>query len=195
MGKFGIIGLILIGFAAGVFFVYSCGGSGGSTAVAGGDADTLGGFPPEYFASSAQLEAAMPGAYPITPLDFSNTLFEISTAPVLAGGLYSNSIFAPVALPFRCVIHSIGMLAKDNNGTHQVVARLRRGGSDQFTLSTGTVYASADTQHFITMESPATDIEYDPASGDPLYVRVDFSDYTNDLEVYWIKIHYSIPVI
>jgi hypothetical protein len=195
MRKFGIIGLLLIGFTAGVFFVYSCGGSGGSTAVAGGDADTLGGFPPEYFASSAQLEAAMPGAYPITPLDFSNTLFEIGAAPVLAGGLYSNSIYAPVALPFRCVIHSIAMLAMDNDASNEMEAHLYRGGNDLFTLASGTGSASADTQYFVTLASPGTDFDHDPASGDPLYMRVDFSDYNNNLQVYWLKINYSIPVL
>jgi hypothetical protein len=193
MGKFGILGLVLIGFVAGVFFVYSCGGSGGSIAAAGGDADTLGGFPPDYFASVGQLESAMPGAYPVTPLDFSNTLFEIGAVPLLAGGLYSNSVYAPVALPFRCVIHSIAMLALDNDASHQVSAILYRGGSDLFTLSSGTGSASADTQYFVTLASPGTDIDYNPTSGDPLYMRVDFSAYTNNLQVYWLKINYSIP--
>ena len=193
MGKFGIMGLVLIGFVAGIFFVYSCGGSGSSTAAAGGDADTLGGFPPDYFASVGQLESAMPGSYPVTPLDFSSTSFEIGAAPVLVGSLYSNSVYAPVALPFRCVIHSIEMLAIDNDVPQQVSAILYRGGSDLFTLSSGTGSASADPQHFPMLSSPATDIDYDPTSGDPLYMRVDFSAYTNNLQVYWLKVNYSIP--
>ncbi len=192
MGKLGIVGLVFIGFAAGVFFVYSCGGSG-SSAAAGGDAETLGGFPPDYFASMDQLQSAMPGSYPVTPLDFANTYFEIGAVPVLVGGLYSGSVYAPVALPFRCVINSLQMLAVDNNGSQQVTATLYRGGDDLFTLSSGLGNASAGTQHFVTMGSPATDVDYDPASGDPLYMKVSFSSYTNDLQVYWVKVNYSLP--
>jgi hypothetical protein len=193
MGKFGILGLVLIGFVAGVFFVYSCGGSGGSTAAAGGDADTLGGFPPEYFAGADELQSAMPGSYPVTPYDFSNTLVEFGSVPVLAGGLYSGSIFSPVALPYRCVINSIEMLARDNTASAEVTAILYQGGSDLFTLSSGDLNASTSTQHFVMASSPATDVFFDPTVGDPLYMKVSFSAFTNDLQVFWLKVNYSIP--
>lgn len=34
MKRFGMIGLVCVGFIAGIFFVYSCGGSGGSSVLA-----------------------------------------------------------------------------------------------------------------------------------------------------------------
>jgi hypothetical protein len=194
MKRAGLFVMVLAGFVAGVAFVYSCGG-GASSAVAGGDADTLGGYPPGYFAAAAELQSAMPGSYPVTPLDFSNTLVEFGPVPVLAGGLYTGSIFSPVALPFKCVINSIQMLAMDNDGSEEITATLYQGGSDLFTISTGPVYASANTQHFVSLSSPpATDVNYDPSSGDPLYMEVDFSAITNNLQVFWLKVNYSIPV-
>ena len=193
MKWFGFIVLLVSGFAAGVMFVYSCGG--GSSAAAGGDADTLGGYPPGYFATAAALQLTMPGSYPITPLDFSNTLVEFGDVPVLPGGLYSGNIFSPVALPFKCVINSIQMLAMDNDGSEEVTATLLQGGDALFTLPSGTGYASTANQNFVTLASPGTDIEYDPASGDPLYMKVSFSAFTNDLQVFWLKVNYSIPVL
>ncbi len=170
MKRFGLIVLLVSGFAAGVMFVYSCGG--GSSAAAGGDADTLGGYPPGYFATAAELQSAMPGSYPVTPFDFSNTPVEFGAVPVLPGGLYSGNIFSPVALPFKCVINSIQMLAMDNDGSEEVTATLLQGGNALFTLPSGTGYASAATQHFATLASPGTDVDYDPTSGDPLYMKV-----------------------
>jgi hypothetical protein len=129
----------------------------------------------------------------VTPYDFSNTLVEFGSVPVLAGGLYSGSIFSPVALPYRCVINSIEMLGRDNTASAEVTAILYQGGSDLFTLSSGDLNASTSTQHFVMASSPATDVFFDPTVGDPLYMKVSFSAFTNDLQVFWLKVNYSIP--
>jgi len=181
---------MLFAFTVGFVFAFSCGG--GSSAVASGDADTLEGHPAADFALAGQ---AMPGAVAVTPADFAGGVFEIgSEGPVLINvynGLYE---FASVHLPFECVINALEMKVRDTSNTGFVEVTLSQGGTDHFTISSGSSAWSNSTQVIVGMSSPATDVYFSPAVGDPLYMSVHFSNVnTAGLDLYWVKVHYSIP--
>lgn len=191
MNRWGTAALMFFAFTVGFVFAFSCGG-GGSSAVASGDADTLQGHPAADFALAGQ---AMPGVVAVTPPDITGGVFESDSEGLVLVNVY-NSIyeFAPVHLPFECTINALEMKVRDTSNTGFVEATLSQGGTDHFTISSGSTAWSNSTQVIIGMSSPGTDVSFSPAVGDPLYMTVHFSNVnTAGLDLYWVKVHYSIP--
>ena len=191
MNRLGTAALMCFAFTVGFVFAFSCGG-GGSSAVASGDADTLQGHPAADFALAGQ---AMPGAVAVTPPDFAGGVFENDSEGLVLVNVYNSLYeFAPVHLPFECVINALEIKVRDTSNTGSVEVTLSQGGTDHFTLSSGDAAWSNSTQIFTGLASPVTDVLFNPRVGDPLYMTVHFSNVnTVGLNLYWVKVHYSIP--